>query len=44
MERTEHYRPVIKELLTEVAGYTPPTESVRAKHLLGSGSVELRVE
>ena len=29
MDRTERYRALIKELLTEVAEYTPPTENIR---------------
>ena len=31
MDRTERYRTIIKELLTEVAGYTPSTEEVRTE-------------
>ena len=31
MDRTERYRTIIKELLTEVAGYTPPAEGVRTE-------------
>ena len=33
MDQIEHYRTVIKELLQEVAGYVPSTESVRTELL-----------
>lgn len=31
MDRTERYRTIIKDLLQEIAGYTPSTEEVRTE-------------